>query len=217
MIVPNAQAATFTYDFGFRGVFIAFDPVSGDDFHFGSDSSISAATLVFDDVAQTAAFSVTGFGDVVDSTTGAVITTGTSFTYDIAYTGVTGDPLSPNLQTASNGVGSYTIANVGNIDGVAGNDSVSGQVETHMLLLGGDTLLTNTPGEGINNGAWFHGIGDTLVNGTQANALFNATGGDNDFNFGVLQAEGADVPEPMTAALLGLGMLGGAIRRKKSQ
>ena len=216
MIVPNVQATTFTYDFGSTGIFIGFDATTGADYHFGSNSALSSTTLVFDDVAGTAVFTATGFGDVVNSTTGATIFSGTSFSYDLTFANVTGDPLSPSLQTTSNGVGSYTIGNVGNIDGIAGFDSVSGQFETHMVLEGG-TILTDTLGQGINSAAWFHSIGNTLVNGAEANALFNTVGGDVNFDFGVLQAGETEVPEPMTAALLGLGVLGGAIRRKKSQ
>ncbi len=225
LVVPTAQATTFTWDFGFGGTFLAFDPSTGDDFHFGSDATASTATVVYDDVAQTLVASIAGIGDVVDSSTGAVIVTGTAFNYSVNYSGVTGDPLAPNLVTTIEGVGSYSIANVGNIDGIAGNDSVSGQIETHMNLLGGDTLLAQVTGEGIKNAAWFNGIGDVLVNGSEANALFNATGGDNDFHFGTLRADlpadpgvgDTEVPEPITAALLGLGVIGGAIKRKKSQ
>ena len=221
LVIPNVQATTFTYDFGFNGVAIAFDPVTGQDFHFGADSTLSTSTLVFDDVAGTAFVTASGFGDVVNTQTGAVITTGTNFSYSVSYTGVTGDPLAPNLVAASNGIGSFTIGNVGNIDGIAGNDSVSGQVAIRSSIDGTNTILSDVPGNGIQNAVWFDGIGDTLVNGSQASALFNAVGGDNNLGFGTLAAgfptTPAEVPEPMTAALLGLGMLGGAIKRKKSQ
>ncbi len=212
LVIPNAQATTFTYDFGLNGISIAFIADSGLAYHFGSESALSTSSFVFDDVAQTAVVTASGFGDVVNTDTGAVITTGTAFTYSVNYTGVTGDPLAPNLETATNGIGSYTINNVGNIDGIAGDDSVSGQVQIRTIT--GNTILAQTPTQGIQHAVWYDGIGDILVNGSEANALFNAVGGDNNLAFGTLQAE---VPEPMTAALLGLGMLGGAIRRKKSQ
>ena len=78
------------------------------------------------------------------------------------------------------------------------------------------TVLDNVAGEGLNTDAWFNGTGAVFVNGSISN-IFAATGGDIDLNFGVERAiAGAEVPEPATALLLGLGALGGAIKRRKS-
>jgi len=217
LVVPTAQATTFQWSFAAGGASIIFDPATGENFHFGANPALSVSTVVYDEVAQTLVASLVGTGDVVNSNTGAVLATGSDFDFSITYTGVTGDPLTPNLETAIEGIGSYSISNVGNIDGVAGNDSVSGTVETHMNLLDGDTVLAQIPDAGIQHAGWFHGIGDVLVNGAEANALFDSTGGDSIFSFGTATVvNGAEVPEPITAALLGLGVLGGAIKRRKS-
>lgn len=58
---------------------------------------------------------------------------------------------------------------------------------------------------GLAANLWF-GSSNTLVNGVGGN--FSVRGD-------IHLSNGAEVPEPMTAALLGMGLLGGAIRRKK--
>ena len=220
----NSHATVFTWDFGFSGAFLAFDPATGSDFHFGSVAPLSSSTLTYDDVAQTATVNITGFGDVVDTSTGAVIFSGSTFNVNLNYTGVSGSTATPDLQSSVAGFGTFSISNVGDIDGIAGNDSVSGQLATHFQLGAGvNNILALVTGQGITNAAWFSAIGDVFVNGTESNALFNAIGGDNDIHFGAERAvidqgdiDQAEVPEPATILLLGLGALGGAIKKRKS-
>jgi len=50
---------------------------------------------------------------------------------------------------------------------------------------------------------------------SSTNVLVNGVGGDFRIGGDIHLSRGAEVPEPMTAALLGMGLLGGAIKRKK--
>ncbi len=216
-LTTSAQATIFNWDFGFSGNFLAFDTASGDDFHFGSNATLSTSEIEYDDVAQTLTISIMGTGDVVNSVDSSIIVSGASFNFNADFTDVTGNTSIPNLITTTPGNGNYSISNVGNIDGIAGDDSVSGEFVTHLTT----TLLSSSAGEGINSEGWFSGINDILVNGLTSNTLFNATGGDFDLNFGALRAEGPDsdgtaVPEPATALLLGLGAVCGALKKRKS-
>ena len=211
IVATSASATTFTWDFGFTGASIFFGPVTGSDYHFGSNSALSSSTLVYDDVTGNAVITVMGTGDVVNSADGSVIVTATNFAYQINFTGVTGDPLASDLSITTPGTGIYNIANVGNIDGIAGNDSISGELVTHSNFI----ILSSSVGEGINNAAWFNRINDILVNGVESNALFNTVGGDLDLNFGALLADTTEVPEPSSLALFGIAGLFGAIKKRK--
>lgn len=217
LAIPSANAVNLT--FAESGLAVAFTDTDGADFFIGAFSD-DDSTLVFDAATGVATATISGLATVNDPNNGNAELDQTTFDFVLTVTNVT-EEASGNLVTTGTNSGTAQVT----FNDVAGFGEISFSSDVYMFLnddggTNSNTLLDLTTSTGISAGAWlqsvgFQGIGDVLVNAVPDSTL-GANGGDFSLKFGVEDAT-TEVPEPMTAALLGFGILGGAIRRNKSQ
>ena len=221
----STASATTTYNFSSGGVWLNFDsPTAGKDFTFTVNDVGTTRTIIYDEVTKKATVNITGNATV----------NGLTSAFNLVMDFLNVIPITnPAGIIGFSGVGAtadgrLNIANVGDVTGDGNNDNISLDLFAKFMNFSGSTqapynevanlgLANFFLWQSISQGsilakAWY-GTDNIFVNGQNRNGLFNSVSGDMHLAGGSANTQ---VPEPATALLLGLGTLGGILRRRKN-
>jgi hypothetical protein len=234
LVAPtSAFATTIVYDFGTT---LFGTTIQSPDFrhHLREIDSLAVnSTIVYDSDTLTAVVTLAGQGYVRDlANGGTTIVDSTDFFTELVITNVIPitDPegLLGFAGVGASSFGTVTVADFGDITGDGIGDTISYDIEARFMNFASYAGSANYKSEiadlgsanfflwdstilgGIAANAWYRATGNFFVNGQLSN-LIASGGGDIHLRNG-----STEVPEPATALLLSFGLLGGAVRRKRS-
>lgn len=236
LVAPtSAFATTIVYDFG-TTLFGTTAQSSDFRHHLREVDSLAVdSTVVYDSDTLTAVVTLAGQGFVRDlNNGGTTIVDNTDFFTELVITNVIPitDPegLLGFAGVGASSFGTVTVVDFGDIDGDGVGDTVSYDIQAQFMNFASYANSNDYKSEiadlgsanfflwdstilgGIAANSWYRATGNYFLNGQLTN-LITAGGGDIHLRNGTT---GTEVPEPATALLLSFGLLGGAVRRKRS-